>query len=414
MKQKLLFAGIILSFLFSCKNQVMQSEGIDVEYGLQNLTHLKTSDFGKTIRYIPLETTDDGLVGNNPTVKVLKNHIVIEFASPKSCLLFNKQDGSFIAAIGNVGQGPDEYSDVFSWTDEKEEFLYFGRQPDQLLKFDMQGNFRGRVKFSFSSGLASYYLLTDSEIIGYFGSGIFISQTIQFALGIFDNDGILNDTIPSLLPNLQLQAEQVGSVSVIRRNSTYGNWAKAGTIIIDFKNDTRQILAPNSAKLWRNNKNIRFKEDFVDTLYTLANNQLIPSIIFHTGKYHWPVEERTSKQSTNERIFIADVSENENFVFFQCIRGMYSDTPVLYNGLYHKQTGVTKLSKFSDAIADDLTHFMPFIPLGMSTTGEFVSLIEAGAIMEWLEKHPEAKNNEKLAFLKTLDEEMNPVVVLIE
>ena len=34
--------------------------------------------------------------------------------------------------------------------------------------------------------------------------------------------------------------------------------------------------------------------------------------------------------------------------------------------------------------------------------------------MEWLETHPEAKNNEKLSFLKTLNKEMNPVVELVE
>jgi len=93
---------------------------------------------------------------------------------------------------------------------------------------------------------------------------------------------------------------------------------------------------------------------------------------------------------------------------------MNADEPVLYNGLYHKHTGETKLSNNNDAIEDDLTHFMPFTSYGMSTAGEFVSYIEAYKIMEWLEKHPAAKNNEKLPFLKELDAEMNPVVVLLE
>ena len=74
----------------------------------------------------------------------------------------------------------------------------------------------------------------------------------------------------------------------------------------------------------------------------------------------------------------------------------------------------TKIGNFSDAIEDDLTRFMPFIPLGMSTAGEFVSYVDAYKIMEWLEKHPEAKDNDKLGFLKELNEDMNPVVILIE
>ena len=414
MKRILLFTSIVLIILFSCKNQgdnSMDAKDINVEHALQNLTRLRISDFGKTIRYIPLETTDEGLVGNNPTVKVLKDHIVIEFSTPKSCLLFSKKDGRFIASIGRVGQGPHEYSENFSWTDEKEEFLYFARRPDQLIKFDMKGVFCGKVEFSSPPGLASFYLLTESEIVGYFSG---FNQTNQFALAIFDKDGVMKDTVPLLLPIIQPEFDQVAGIQVTRGISTYGNWARSGAIVFDYKDDTRHIFVTNARRIWKNKENIRFKENYIDTLYTLSDNKLIPSLIFHTGKYHLPVEDITGEKKTNERIFIADVSENDNFVFFQCIKGLLSDDPVLYNGLYHKKTGATKLGKYSDAIEDDVNHFMPFIPLGMSTSGEFVSLLEAGQIMEWLETHPEAKNNDKLTFLKTLNEEMNPVVVLVE
>lgn len=423
MKQKLYFAGIILlSLLFSCQNQGrdnIQSSGvIDVESGIDHHTRLRVSDFGKSIRFIPLETSDNGLVGRNPVIKVLRNHIVIE--AQESCLLFDKKDGSFIAKIGHFGQDPEAFTSNYSWTDEKEEFLYFSRRPNQLMKYDMQGKYSGKMEFDTSIGLANCYLLMDSVIIGYFGEGSQMmgnssggSQTKPFVLGIFDQTGHLKDSIPPLFSRTQIDPAEILNISVVRSN-TYGNWAGAGIIMINYKDDTRQFMVPNVASLWKNNENSYFKEDFVDTVYTVSGNKLIPSIIFHTGKYHWPFEERTNKRNTNERIFMADVSENNTFVFFQCIRGMNSDEPVLYNGLYHKKTGVTKISKNSDEIEDDLTHFMPFIPLGMSTSGEFVSLVEAWKVMEWLEKHPEAINNEKLAFLKGLNEEMNPVVILIE
>ncbi|HCC53232.1 MAG TPA: hypothetical protein DEQ30_15300, partial [Porphyromonadaceae bacterium] len=74
---------------------------IDVESALENLSDLKVSDLGKTIRYIPLETPNEGLIGKNPVIKVLKNYIVVEHKNqphlPGICLLFNKDDGRFIA-----------------------------------------------------------------------------------------------------------------------------------------------------------------------------------------------------------------------------------------------------------------------------------------------------------------------------
>jgi hypothetical protein len=416
MKRSLLFTGILLSFLFSCKNpgnRITRTGDIDIEHALQNPARLKASDFGNTIRYIPLETTDAGLIGSDPVLKVLKNYIVVE--SQRSCLLFNKNDGSFIAEIGHIGQGPADYSDIYSWTDEKEEFLYFKRRPDQLIKYNMKGEFCGKVEFPTPPGLASYYLISDSDIIGYFNN--VFGQTNPFVLGIFDKEGVLKDTVPQLIPDFRITPDEIVSVNIFKRKSSYdlyGNLASAGVILFDFKNDTKHVIFPNAARVWEKNGIIRFKEDFVDTLYTYSDKKLIPSIVFNTGKYHWPVQERTNTKNTDERIFIADVSENETFVFFQCIKGMLSDKSILYHGLYDKQTGETKLGKSTDLIEDDLTHFMPFIPLGMSTTGEFVSLVEVGDIMKWLEEHPEAKNNENLTFLKTLDEEMNPVVILIE
>ena len=411
MKHKIVFAVVVLSFLFSCSNQKnsnTDSNVIDIEQGLHNPTRLKVSDFGQTIRYIPLDTPDEGLVGRNPVIKVLRNYIVIE--AQQSCLLFDKKDGSFIAEIGRIGQGPEEYTEVFSWTDEKEDFLYFKRAPNTLLKYDMKGNFSGKITFS-PSGFASYYMLMDEEIIGYFNE---MNTTRQYALGFFDHEGILKDTIPSFSPH-SIIPDQIANISVYRNTNLYGILGLAGgIIIINYKNDTRQIITPNAARLWRNNEIIRFKEEFVDTIYTVSGSQLIPYVTFNTGKYHWPVDKSFNSENSKELINISAVSENNTFVFFQCIKGMLSDEPVLYHGLYHKQTGQTKLSLNSDAIEDDITHIMPFTPLGISTSGEFVSLVEVWEVLEWLENHPEVLNNEKLSFLKEIDEDMNPIVILVE
>ena len=417
MKRLLLFTGI-LSLLFSCSNQgskVANSNVIDVEYALQNLTQLKTSDLGKTVRYIPLETNDDCLIGDNPIVKVLKDYIIVEYSrttrSIGHCLLFNKEDGRFIAEIGHAGQDPEAFTSSFSWIDEKEEFIYFARLPNQLIRYDFKGNFCGKTVFS-SFVSASCYSITDSGIIGYFG-GIFPSK--QYALGFFDKEGSLKDTIPLFFPKISEDVNVVSASALSRAISykLYGNWARAGLIRFNYDNDLQARMVSNVARLWNHNGNIRFKEDYVDTIYTILNNKLIPSISFHTGKDRLPIEER-ARQSNEEKIFIADVSENNDFVFFQPVKIVRDGSNGLYNGFFDKKTGETKLGKHSDGIEDDLTNFMPFNPLGMSTAGEFISIINVYEAMEWLEKHPEEQNNEKLSFIKGLNEDMNPIVILIE
>ncbi|MDR0572774.1 MAG: 6-bladed beta-propeller, partial [Tannerella sp.] len=65
--------------------------------------------------------------------------------------------------------------------------------------------------------------------------------------------------------------------------------------------------ALHAARIWKNNGNIRYKQDFTDTVYTVSGSKLIPAVVFNLGKYHWPVQERRSEKNTGERIFIADI-----------------------------------------------------------------------------------------------------------
>ena len=77
MKQSIVFAAIILLFFFSCKNQKhsdIVSGIIDIEHGLQNLTRLKVSDFGQTIRYL---FTDNDIIGYYKKLDEDMNPIVI-------------------------------------------------------------------------------------------------------------------------------------------------------------------------------------------------------------------------------------------------------------------------------------------------------------------------------------------------
>ncbi|MDR1403625.1 MAG: DUF4934 domain-containing protein, partial [Tannerellaceae bacterium] len=233
----ILFVTLSLS-VNSQKNNIVSPAEINVESSLKNLSRLKVSDLGKTIRYIPLETPDDGLIGKNPVVKVLKKYIVVEYGSLPSrnaCLLFSKEDGRFIAEIGHAGQDPAAYTDCFSWADEKEEFLYFERKPNQLIKYDMKGNFCGKVEFP-SSGLASYYLITDSEIIGYFDAFTLSNPRSlnTYSLVIFKKDGSLKDTIPSFYPYTLPFTDDLFEISLIHGNTfynSYGSWVRAGAFI---------------------------------------------------------------------------------------------------------------------------------------------------------------------------------------
>ena len=409
MKKKIYIIGLYILMFTSINSQVNNSKNlivIDIEKGIKELTNLKVSDFGKSVRFIPLETTNESLIGNNPTVSVTNDYIVVGFRD--NCLLFDKKDGKFISKIGHLGQDNQDFLDSHFWLDEKGDFLYFIGNQSGLIKYEIKGKFVGNVNISFSQGLPNTFLITDSNIIGFYYD-INFNPNNKYSLVFFDKNGVSQNYIPSIFGDKKI--EYNNDIFLIPHSKVYGNWTKQDAHILRTL-DSKRIIASNNLNsfLWKHKDNIRFKEEFTDTIYNVADGKTIPSIVFHTGKYHWPRFEMNRNFDTNARVFVSYVSENDNFIFFQCIRGLLTKEPILYNGLYNKKTGETK---FGNTIQDDLTGFMPFTPETISSSGEFVSIIDIFDLNEWLEKHPEAKNNDKLTFLKNYEYDMNPIIMLV-
>ena len=104
---------------------------------------IKLSDFGNTVRYVPLETNEVCLIGNNPHIALLEDKIVI--ATKDQCFLFHKQTGKYICSIGHIGDDPSGYSSTNYWIDDAGLF-YFFRAPDQLLKYNQKGEMTGKIQ----------------------------------------------------------------------------------------------------------------------------------------------------------------------------------------------------------------------------------------------------------------------------
>ena len=85
----------------------------------------------------------------------------------------------------------------------------------------------------------------------------------------------------------------------------------------------------------------------------------------------------------------------------------------VYNGIYDKRTETVSMASQESGIVDDIHGFLPFNPIGRSSQGELVGILEAQDIVAWFDEHPEAKDNPKLAPLLKVQEEDNPVVVIV-
>ena len=85
------------------ENEEASKRVIEVGKAISSPAELKASDYFDEIRYVPLETRDDCLVGSSPDIKLLDKYILITSAN-RQCLLFDKATGKFKCQIGHVGK----------------------------------------------------------------------------------------------------------------------------------------------------------------------------------------------------------------------------------------------------------------------------------------------------------------------
>jgi hypothetical protein len=115
MKYKVTVAIVsVLYVIYGCNSKQQTDVSvpvIDIVEGIEDEgTKMLLSEVAEDITFIPLETTDECLIGFIESIHFSKNYnyIVIIGSEPNQILLFDKT-GKFIRKIGSKGQGPGEY-----------------------------------------------------------------------------------------------------------------------------------------------------------------------------------------------------------------------------------------------------------------------------------------------------------------
>ncbi|MDD3039302.1 DUF4934 domain-containing protein [Bacteroides sp.] len=375
---------------------------VDVAGAMENQTELKISELGSDVCYIPLETTDSCLIGNDPKLLLLNKHIVVY--TRKDCFLFNKADGKFISKMGYGGDSPEAYSDAKPIYNDVEKMLYFKREPNIFQRHDLQGKYQGKTTIPTQPVAPSDFIFTDSLAIGHYNNlgQEFNSRSLVF----FDTRGEQKDTLSSLLP--VLPEKNIGDI----KRFSIQKQGLTSFILMEFKDGSYSANITDLPFLWKQDGKVRFKEGFIDTIYTVERNRLVPVIAFSTGKWHWGVEARTDSKDNYNRLLMTTVFETNQTLFFQSVRGIYSNEQETFNGVYDCKAGTTRMYPEKAGFVDDLNGFMVFRPQTYNSQGEYGMMKGSDEVLRWLEEHPEMVQNKKLAGLKKLDEDSNPVVVI--
>lgn len=404
----------------SCKQNTAKSPVgiIDVGSAMTAPTTIKCSDIGSRITYLPLETNDQSVIGAYPNIRLSEDRIFVS-SNKQPLKVFNRNTGEYLHSIGQVGEAPEDYSDdgignLLFWIDDTARMVYFpGSGIRRLVYYDFQGRYQGEVKLpsaiQFNYPIALKYVIDNEKL--------FIHNTEAVAE---DEPGII-----SLDVKTQKMIDSIPSISLIPPKSwtinsaeyRFGGFVTFGGHLSPtvYDKERAYFQVAGIPSIWKFQDNIRCKEDFKDTIYSIEQGSRVPLLFFNLGKWSWPFDERFQKNGCMERIHIDYVLEGSSCIYFHFHTGYYlkREERKAFCGIYSKETSITKVMA-RDKVDNDLLKLMPFSIYTADTKGRFGALLPATEIIDWLEKNPATGDKTQRAILERVKEEDNPVVVIIE
>ncbi|MGD9558047.1 MAG: 6-bladed beta-propeller [Mangrovibacterium sp.] len=165
------FTFILVCLFWSCNprnaNRILEYTRIPINTE-RALTTLPMSEIFSEVSYIPLETSDENLIGTVNQLLVYQDRFyVLDEDQTQSVYCFT-QEGKFQYKIDRKGKGPGEYSQVnrISIDHDNNNLLLFCAKSHQVLVFHLEGNYIRSHRIDLWANDFSYM---DNDIAVFFG-----------------------------------------------------------------------------------------------------------------------------------------------------------------------------------------------------------------------------------------------------
>ena len=351
----------ILFALLGCRQSVQQSNYVVIDLSKQiSMNSVKASELIKEVRYIPLETTDESVIGDVAILKPVKEGFFMLSGNRFDQLSFFDADGQFIRRIGQRGQGPGEYLSLTGFdVSEQERLLFLYSSNRQILIYTFDNKFLRSIPID----IRGVVMKTTWGYIAY-----------KDPLSQPQNLGKEAAVLVSLDENgNELEVLQYRKIE-IERGSFF-----------------------NPALLKNFDGNYYYYPPFQDTLYSVQADKIIPKYVLPKGSFSIDIKDvetlEKRRDAFSRGISLGDFILNDHQLILHCTR-QNQEKMYIYDLASKKLSGVSE-------IVNDMDNSFPFRPF-------FIHL------NQWLEIKTayEIINESAMlpAALKNLDEEDNPVI----
>jgi len=359
---------------------------INLEEGLDHIEALPLSKVAASIEYIPLEDTDESLVGNILNVFYDNGHIYIK-DNTGLIKIFDRK-GHFVRKINRLGRGPQEYSQWSTMSLAPNGNLLLADYPE-LKEYSVEGNLIRRTEYPNGFRISTAMMIDENRYIAPLGSPDYYRE---YCAVIYDSLANVLQMIPT--PDLY------GSENNQPINQGSGEVLQFVIIIqpeIFRHGDQIRIFYPETAEI--------FTTDGYGTLDT--------AFVINYGKYR-PL--RGVVNNNNKYINPSRFLESENYLFMEvAVRNILANQAHLRgNYIFDKRTMNTyflhDFEKKINGFRDDLQGGPPFWPKGIGGKELLFSYAYPSDLIKYSQQNK--VSDELKHIISNLTEDSNPVVIL--
>lgn len=387
---------------------------VDIAGAMKHPGEVTTSQLGSKISFIPLETNDSSLIGGKWIMKVADDKVI--FSNTGQVVLsgenvavnvFDVNTGRYVSSPGRVGQGPEDRSNGFVWTNKKANRMYSkAGNGNGYVVYTTDGKFAGKM----TDGSKSSSFFTDSDTTVTLLSNDTGDQSRELVLYTYSRTGTLLD---SCLIFSGQEMEPVswkfdGPLTIITYDES--GFPLSNQSVTELKTASGSTIIP-SIPANQLGDEMHITQTMCDTIYRISARGAEPVVIFDFGENGFPFREFNKRLPNNNEMYVTHALETPDKVLFAFSEGwLGDDSHKEYIGIYDRKSGKTIVGDAKKGIRDDLGGFMPFSPSTTTADGKWIGVLTMEQIEEWLEENPEVERPEWLANSTAED---NPVLVII-
>ena len=409
----ILTATLILFVAASCGSESGKAAKgvIDVESAVGKGRVVNLSEIASDIRYIPLETNAESVIGNVWNLKFSKGKIYV--SDNKYTISIFTEEGKFIKKFSRVGRGPEEYVDISTFqvndTDGGIEIL---DRSGRIIRYDAEGNFIEVIDKLYQKARSQAFVKISDFIVSswYINSRSEERSETKYGVTAYrDSSDIISEKTLTSYSGMKTQQIDGGMMVFMRIDPPS---------LVKFKDE------------------VRFMVSECDTIFSMDNKgQVSDKYVLSYGKYQAPKGQDFDSYTNNETNFITlatGFNETERYMLFnfnlralapepieRISKGLDGKESVNKNtnvyGIFDKKkeslTFLNQPQKDKTGFKEDIKGGFPFWPRFTGNNGELINFRNALDIIMLAEESPENKFAVELA--SKLTENDNPVIVIV-